>query len=506
MKSMVMNRNDKNDDHFIGDFTMEDSPSYESLNSHHLLEKKYRISNEADLMLVPPNSTRIKNSILACLLCPLCCVYTGFQVPNGTIKLGYDGKGEYFFFGPGVHQVLDPYISVVNDVVPVTTPAIVHGDRTIVTVDQGFIGYCTERGQPVMLPPGMHQWKSATLKFQRLIDLNQAVIELGPWTLLTIDQGYMAVTQDNGQQVILDGGAVYLLTHRNWKFEKFVSTKIQTDELKRIEAASADNVIMLVDATVLWRISDVETAVRMSAETMNADGEKTAHTIKKLRNDVLKQAEASLAFFVGTINFSDSMAAAAMNQRSKSVDRGDYPVAQAQQASATVQDDNSHTRMVEFNLYNNEKLDDAVSHANEITATYGVEIISINIISAIPGDKHLQESLAAGAVAAAEAQMMETTAQGKSRAMQIGAKAEAEQTMILAKAGADADVLRAEGAKKAADMLSTNPVSVELAKIDRTGLALAGNGNNASFFFGASSNDFQALLANSSIIQGPNDA
>lgn len=267
-----------------------------------------------------------------------------------------------------------------------TTSTIVNGDRTIVTVDQGFIGYCMERGQPVMLPPGMHQWRSATLQFLRLIDLNQPVIELGPWTLLTIDQGYMAVTQDNGEQVILDGGSVYLLTHRNWKFEKFVSTKIQTNELRRIEAASADNVIMLVDATVLWRISDVETAVRMSAETMSSDGKKTPQTIEKLRNDVLKQAEASLAFFVGTINFSDSMAAAAMNQRSKTTS-GEFPVAVAEREP---QPTGQTPPVVEFNLYNNDKLDDAVSHANEITSTYGVEIISINIISAIPGDKKLQ--------------------------------------------------------------------------------------------------------------------
>jgi regulator of protease activity HflC (stomatin/prohibitin superfamily) len=117
----------------------------------------------------------------------------------------------------------------------------------------------------------------------------------------------------------------------------------------------------------------------------------------------------------------------------------------------------------------------------------------------------LQESLAAGAVAAAEAQMMETTAQGKSRAMQIEAKARAQQTMILAKADADADILRAEGSKQAADLLSTNKVSVELAKIDRTGKALSGNGNHASFFFGADPLEVQGLLANSSVVKGPSD-
>lgn len=487
--------------HFKGDFSMEDSPSYEILNAHDMLTKKYRVASEEELVLQPPNSTRAVNTVLSCLWCPLCCIFKGFEVPNGCIKSGYDGRGEYSFFGPGVHRIVDPYKTVEPAMVPLTQKTITNGDRTIVTVDQGFIGYCMERGQPVLLPPGMHQWKSATLKFERLIDLNQPVIELGPWTLLTIDQGYMAVTQDNGKQVILDGGAVYLLTHRNWKFEKFVSTKIQTDELKRIEAASADNVIMLVDATVLWRISDVETAVRMSAETMSSDGTKKAQTILKLRNDVLKQAEASLAFFVGTINFSDSMAAAAMNQRAKTQDMG-FPVAVAQQETASANQSDLPEAPIEFNLYNNEKLDDAVSHANEITGTYGIEIISINIISAIPGDKTLQESLAAGAVAAAEAQMMETTAQGRARAMQIEAKATADQTMIIAKADADAEVLRATGSKEAADMLAANPVAVDLQKIDRTGTALSGKGNHASFFFGGQPQHLDNLLANSSVVKG----
>lgn len=60
----------------------------------------------------------------------------------------------------------------------------------------------------------MHQWQSSTLKFVEMIDLNQPVIKLGPWTLLTIDQGYTAVTQDNGKQTMLAGGSVYLLTRK----------------------------------------------------------------------------------------------------------------------------------------------------------------------------------------------------------------------------------------------------------------------------------------------------
>ena len=77
-------------------------------------------------------------------------------------------------------------------------------------------------------------------------------------------EGYAAVTQNNGQQKILPGGHVYLLTHRNWKFEKFVSMKIQTNILEQIAAPSADNVLMGVAATINWRISGVKHSIIIS--------------------------------------------------------------------------------------------------------------------------------------------------------------------------------------------------------------------------------------------------
>jgi len=92
----------------------------------------------------------------------------------------------------------------------------------------------------------MHQWKSDTLQFIELVDLANHVIgaaqdgggQLGPYTLLTVDEGYVAVTQNNGKQVILEGGRTHMLTHRNWKFQKFMSQKIQTDDLQKIRATT----------------------------------------------------------------------------------------------------------------------------------------------------------------------------------------------------------------------------------------------------------------------------
>ena len=106
----------------------------------------------------------------------------------------------------------------------------------------------------MLLPPGLHQWQSPTLTMERMIDLNSSVIKLGPLTLLTVDEGYAAITQNNGKQVVLAGGDTHLLTHRNWKFEKFVSQKIETMKLDNIVTPSADNVLMQINSTVAWQI------------------------------------------------------------------------------------------------------------------------------------------------------------------------------------------------------------------------------------------------------------
>ena len=41
------------------------------------------------------------------------------------------------------------------------------------------------------------------------------------------------MTQNNGEQQVMPGGAVHLLDHRQWRFEKFIPTKIQACQLRR---------------------------------------------------------------------------------------------------------------------------------------------------------------------------------------------------------------------------------------------------------------------------------
>merc|ERR1712070_1209434 len=359
--------------------------------------------------------------------------------------------------------------------IDVVGEVIRHGDRTIVTVKQGHIGYCEDMGQPLLLPPGLHEWKSQTLRYIESVDLNNAVIKLGPYTLITVDEGYCAVTQNNGRQVILPGGQTHLLNHRNWKYEKMMTQKIQTNDLQRIEATSADNVMMHTDATVVWRVSNVDEAAKWSAETMTSDGKDNQMSrgdVTKLRNDVLKQATASLATFIGGIRYSDS-----------------FHVSAAGSSVATAMPVPQDAATAYSPIFDNARIASAVEAANTITQSYGVTILSINIISAVPADHCLQQALAKGAVASADAERAETVAHGEAKAVRIRAEADAE-----------AEKIRAEGARSAADLLATNEVAVELAKISKVGDALQGQGTN-TLFFGTDSSSIGNLMSNPAVVK-----
>jgi regulator of protease activity HflC (stomatin/prohibitin superfamily) len=295
---------------------------------------------------------------------------------------------------------------------------------------------------------------------------------------VTVDEGYAAVTQDNGQQKILEGGQAYMLTHRNWRFEKFITKKLQTNDVGPIKVTTGDNVPLETTATVNWRIEDVQLAARMAANTMpgtnavSQDAGGTQFDISKLRQDVLRQVTASLAAFVGSLSYAahgHAVMAAQVSGTSTRKEGGGEPEPEEKEGAKA--------------LFDRTKLIGSVEHANEICSQYGVKILSINLISAYPADRQLLEALSQGAVATVAAEQTETAARGEAQALLTKAKAEAEAERIRAEGHAAAEEIKAEGSLKAARNLESSEVAVNLAKLRTAGECL-GEGRANSFFFG----------------------
>ena len=72
--------------------------------------------------------------------------------------------------------------------------------------------------------------------------------------------------------------------------------------------------------------------------------------------------------------------------------------------------------------------------------------------------------------------------------------------MIRAESDAEAERIRADGAKRAAELLCENAVAVELAKIGKIGDALQGAGSN-TMFFGADASSIGSLMSNPAVVR-----
>jgi len=200
---------------------------------------------------------------------------------------------------------------------------------------------------------------------------------------------------------------------------------------------------------------------------------------------VLEQAIASLASFIGSVNYSDSFHLAAAAQSSAAASAVGVPLETPALARA-------HMSSGDNPMFDVNRMKNAVEHANDITLKYGVCVLSINIISANPVDANLSKALASGAVASAEALMAETAARGRSKAQMIDveananarkveAQAEADAMLVIAQSSADAARIEAQGKKEAADLLSTSEVATKLSVMDKEAAIY---GSNSKYFFG----------------------
>jgi hypothetical protein len=120
------------------------------------------------------------------------------------------------------------------------------------------------------------------------------------------------------------------------------------------------------------------------------------NNISSLSNDVLKQAEASLAAFIGGVNYSDQFASLPPSRAGLCRTLPDFDEGKKGRKPP------SRTKPKSSSLFDSEKMADCIEHANTVAQTYGVTVISINVIGAVPADTTLQTTLAQGAVAAAE--------------------------------------------------------------------------------------------------------
>jgi len=371
------------------------------------------------------------------------------------------------------------------------------------------------QGEPILLPPGLHQWNDPNLSFDRFIDLSSSLIQMGPYTLVTVEECYAAITQDNGKQKVLAGGSSYMLTHQNWKFQSWLSLKMQTNRLGPLDVTTGDNIALKIVANVNWVVSDAVTAAGKNVDSSLGDD-----TLRLMRNDVNLQVVSSLASLLGRIQYGTHGTKGAHKVTAKPDSMQDTAEeAAGEHGQLNDLEPESEEKLSRKALWDPNRLQSAVRDANNICNRYGVEILSINLISAAPADRQLVEIMSRGAVAtvsaeertkaamaeanstlivaqaeaakaeaAAQAKLIEAKAEADALAIAVQgeatrAQAAADAMLVRANAEAQAERAKAEGNRDAGLLMAESEVAVQLAKL-RIAYGPFAENQSSTFFFG----------------------
>lgn len=379
-----------------------------------------------------------------------------YLVPAGYIGVSQN-NGEPEFLPPGWHYLGSAFRSMVQKVNVNSETPIINLTKGIVTVPDGSVGIAQDRGQYVLLGPGMHQWDSPTFKWDKLKVLsNDQVLQLGPYTLVTVPPGEVAITENNGELVILSenskaGGRTHFLSHSKWLYKGMLSTQIQFDELPSSNLLSADRVEVNLDSTVSWHIVD--------AQKVGLAG---AHTMVHLREIVHRAARACLSNMIAHREISNQAIARSVEKLPNpppGLPVFDHTEDQSQRANRQqLAECNAGLERIGVELTQLAVVKMTINHADIRQ--------KINEVAAIPAQT--QKIIELGK---AEAEKAVISAQGLAKARMIEADAEANAIMAIAKA-------QEEAGKRLGDSDTT---ASKLAQIAATGTALKNTSSTVYF-------------------------
>jgi hypothetical protein len=240
----------------------QNSPCYEVIP----LETDY-LSDPKDLNFYPPHTKWHKFCKFLLVLCTfplsliwLCC--RTYIVPDGCVGLCSDG-GKRVFLPPGWHFLASPLRSLIRIVNLSNPEATRFYPRGFCLVSDGFVMLARQNGRYVILGPGFHLWDDPMFECGTYYKLSESnILTLGPYSVITVPPGEIAITENNGVLVMLDqnektGQRCHFLDHANWKYRGMLSTQRQIDSVD-VNVTTADRVEVRVSATTAWGITDAK--------------------------------------------------------------------------------------------------------------------------------------------------------------------------------------------------------------------------------------------------------
>lgn len=146
-----------------------------------------------------------------------------------------------------------------------TAEYVFAGTRHRIVVPRGKLGLALEKGEPLIYEPGsMHLVNSAFFEYKGSVDVTQQVVEHGSLKIVTVKDGQVGITYNDGVLELLQTGRHHI-TSQTHILAGFVSTGQQTLRIAEVTGMTLDNVELAFDAAICIRVVDAQKAVTMLA-------------------------------------------------------------------------------------------------------------------------------------------------------------------------------------------------------------------------------------------------
>jgi|GEM_PF-4956208 len=194
--------------------------------------------------------------------------YTLFNtslINNDEMGLVIDSEGKPKLLGTGWHTrfPFDTFLGRKK----LNTSYIEAGSLKIISVKEGELCYCIDQatGQQKLLTAGRHVIDNAALKCRGFIDLNnpskiqniggqEINVESGDLQIVRVENGQEGVLNRSGKLEILQPG-LHVVRSPD-KFQNYIATTQQIQELEEAIIESRDNVPLRIKADVFYQVTD----------------------------------------------------------------------------------------------------------------------------------------------------------------------------------------------------------------------------------------------------------
>lgn len=228
---------------------------------------------------------------------------TNPQISLGTVSLIQVQQGQVglatvestaHFLEPGRHNINSRTFAF-HGFRPSTSEHINIGSKHRICVPAGKIGLGWERGAPLLLEPGqIYNIDSPVFAYAGSRALTEPVITHGSMTLVTVKQGAVGVSFEDGALTILPPGR-HVLTKATHFFSGFLNMGQTVMGISEIYSMTSDNLGIKFDAAITVRVVDPKLAVSMLCP-MDNDNRFDART---LFATVVAKAKLSLSIIIG---------------------------------------------------------------------------------------------------------------------------------------------------------------------------------------------------------------